>query len=96
MALEAFLIHRYAAFSVPSVTIALAWYGFNDVVDYFVPILEGPHHTVLRAEVVAGGIDHSLAAHDLAAAWAVVLTFLATFLALATRVEKVKRAAGES
>ncbi|PSP66948.1 DUF1405 domain-containing protein, partial [Halobacteriales archaeon QH_6_68_27] len=37
-----------------------------------------------------------LAAHDLAAAWAVVLTFLATFLALATRVEKVKRAAGES
>jgi hypothetical protein len=25
-----------------------------------------------------------------------VLTFLATFLALATRVEKVKRAAGES
>ena len=96
MALEAFLVHRYAAFSVPSVALALAWYGFNDVVDYFVPILEGPHHTVLRAEVVAGRIDHSLPAHDLAAAWAVVLTFLATFLALATRVEKVKRAAGES
>jgi len=31
-----------------------------------------------------------VAAHDLAAACAVVLTILATFLALATRLEKVK------
>jgi len=92
MAAEAFLIHRYARFSVPAVAVALAWYGLNDVVDYFVPVLDGPHHTVLRAEVVAGGIDHSLPAHDLAAACAVVLTFLATFLALATRVEKLKSA----
>jgi uncharacterized membrane protein YpjA len=93
MALEAFLIHRYAAVSVPSVALALAWYGFNDVVDYFVPVLDGPHHTWLRAEpfLAAGVPDHTVPAHDLAAAWAVVLTFLATFLALATRVEKVKR-----
>ncbi|WP_284008772.1 DUF1405 domain-containing protein [Haloarcula pelagica] len=91
MAVEAFLIHRYASFSVPAVAVAVGWYGFNDVVDYFVPVLEGPHHTVLRAEIVAGGIDHTLPAHDLAAGWAVVLTLAATFLALATRVEKVKR-----
>ena len=89
MAVEAFLIHRYASFSVSAV--AVGWYGFNDVVDYFVPVLEGPHHTVLRAEVVAGGLDHTLPAHDLAAGWAVVLTLVATFLALATRIEKVKR-----
>jgi uncharacterized membrane protein YpjA len=92
MALEAFLIHRYARFSVPAVAIALAWYGLNDVVDYFVPVLGGPHHTWLRAEpVVAGAVDHGVPAHDLAAACAVVLTLLATFLALATRVEKLKR-----
>ena len=88
MAVEAFLIHRYASFSVGSVAVALAWYGFNDVVDYFWPVLEGPHHTWLRAEPIlsAGTFDHSVLAHDLAAAWAVVLTFLAVFLALATRV----------
>ncbi|MFC7076424.1 DUF1405 domain-containing protein [Haloarcula halophila] len=91
MAVEAFLIHRYASFSVPAVAVAAGWYGFNDVVDYFVPVLEGPHHTVLRAEIVAGGLDHTLPAHDLAAGWAVVLTLVATFLALATRAEKLKR-----
>jgi len=92
MAVEAFLIHRYAAFSVPAVAVALAWYGVNDVVDYFVPVLEGPHHTWLRAELVGGTVDHSLAAHDLAAGWAVVLTLLATFFALATRIEKLRTA----
>ena len=87
MAVEAFLIHRYATFSVGSVAVALAWYGFNDVVDYFWPVLEGPHHTWLRAEPFSSsGFDHSVLAHDLAAGWAVVLTFVAVFLALATRV----------
>ena len=91
MAVEAFLLHRYASFSVPAVAVALLWYGFNDVVDYFVPVLGGPHHTWLRAEYVAGAFDHTLAAHDLAAGWGVVLTFVAIFFALATRVEKVRR-----
>jgi uncharacterized membrane protein YpjA len=90
MAVEAFLIHRYADFRVGSVAIALLWYGGNDLVDYFVPVFEGPHHTWLRAEIVDGVVDHSLAVHDLAAACAVTLTFAATFLALATRVEKVR------
>jgi len=90
MVLEAFLIHRYASFTVPAVAVATAWYGLNDVVDYFWPVLDGPHHTVLRAEVVDGAIDHSLAAHDLAAACAVVLTVTAVFFALATRVEKLR------
>ena len=92
MAAEAFLLHRYARFSLPAVGVALVWYGFNDVVDYFVSVLGGPHHTWLRAEPFVGGaVDHSGQAHDLAAACAVVLTLLATFLALATRIEKLKR-----
>jgi len=92
MAVEAFVIHRYATFSVPAVGAALAWYGGNDLVDYFLRVLEGPHHTILRAERVAGvGFDHSLYAHDLAAACAVALTMLATFLALATRVAYLRR-----
>jgi uncharacterized membrane protein YpjA len=88
MAVEAFVIHRYATFSVGAVAVAAVWYGFNDVVDYFWPILEGPHHTTLRAEIVDGTITHAVPAHDLAAGWAVVLTIVAVFLALATRVEK--------
>ncbi|WP_225335005.1 DUF1405 domain-containing protein [Halomicrobium urmianum] len=96
MVLEAFLIHRYARFTVPAVAVAVAWYAFNDVVDYFVPVLEGPHHTWLRAEPLAAdaagvAFDHAVLAHDLAAAWAVLLTIAATFLALATRVEKARR-----
>ncbi len=90
MAVEAFVIHRYATFSVGAVALAAAWYGFNDVVDYFVGVAGGPHHTVLRAEVVTGGITHAVPAHDLAAAAAVALTLLATFLALATRVKTLE------
>lgn len=93
MAVEAFLIHRYATFSVRAVAVAVAWYTLNDVVDYFWPLLDGPHHTWLRAEPLvstAAGLTpvHDVAAHDLAAGCAVVLTVLATFLALSTRIEK--------
>jgi len=88
MMVEAFVIHRYARFSVGAVAVATVWYTFNDVVDYFWAVLDGPHHTILRAETVGGAVDHGLAAHDLAAACAVVLTVSAVFLALATRVAK--------
>ncbi|MGB9987487.1 DUF1405 domain-containing protein [Salarchaeum japonicum] len=91
MAVEAFAIHRYASFSVPAVAVAAGWYWFNDVVDYVAPLVGDFHHTTLRAEYVAGAIDHSVRAHDLAAVAAVTLTLLATFLALATRAEKLKR-----
>jgi uncharacterized membrane protein YpjA len=90
MAVEAFLIHRYARFSVGAVAVATGWYLWNDVVDYFWPVVGEFHHTALRAERVGGVVDHSLAAHDLAAAFAVVLTVAAVFLALATRIEKVR------
>jgi uncharacterized membrane protein YpjA len=93
MILEAFLIHRYAAFRTGAVAVAAGWYALNDVVDYLVPVGGRLHHTWLNVEprLGAGRIDHSVVAHDLAAAAAILLTMAAIFLALATRVEKLKR-----
>jgi uncharacterized membrane protein YpjA len=112
MVLEAFLVYRYADFRAGSVAVALGWYGLNDVVDYFVPLVGGPHHTFVPPEVYTGdAVYHyvdpgtgelltvtydlgvavlTLPAHDVAAAGAVVLTLAATFLALATRVERLQ------
>jgi uncharacterized membrane protein YpjA len=90
MSLQSFLIYRYAEFSVGAVAVATVWYGFNDIVDYFVPLVGEFHHTFLRAELVDGTLNHALRAHDLAAAAAVTLTLVATFLALATRVKKIE------
>ncbi|MFB6085269.1 MAG: DUF1405 domain-containing protein [Halodesulfurarchaeum sp.] len=96
MAAEAFVIHRYATFSIPAVAVAVAWYGFNDLVDYFVPVAGRVHHTLIRAERVAGGFNHDLPAHDYAAAVAVVLTLLATFLALSTRIHELRGPSAQS
>ncbi|RLM88863.1 DUF1405 domain-containing protein [Halobellus sp. Atlit-38R] len=88
MVVEAFVLHRISDFPVRAVAVALVWYGFNDVVDYFVPIVGDPHHTSipLADTAVVGGTT----ALQLAAAGAVVLTFVATFAALATRVKKLE------
>ncbi|PSP59500.1 DUF1405 domain-containing protein [Halobacteriales archaeon QH_7_66_36] len=90
MVVQAFLIQRYAEFPVGAVAVALAWYGLNDLVDYFVPVVGDPHHTLLAAELVDGRIDHSVAAHDTAAAAAVLLTMCCVFLALATRARRLR------
>ncbi|MFB6105373.1 MAG: DUF1405 domain-containing protein [Halobacteriaceae archaeon] len=94
MAVEAFLIQRYSDFPVWAVAVAAGWYWLNDVTDYFVRVLGGYHHTYLRAELTAAGFDHGLPAHEYAAAAAVTLTVLATFLALATRAAKAERGTG--
>ncbi|TQQ78433.1 DUF1405 domain-containing protein [Halonotius terrestris] len=90
MSLQSFLIYRYAEFTVGAVAVTTVWYGLNDIVDYFAPLVGEFHHTFLRAELVNGALDHSMRAHDLAAAAAVTLTLAATFLALATRVKKLE------
>ncbi|MFB6266226.1 MAG: DUF1405 domain-containing protein [Halodesulfurarchaeum sp.] len=92
MVLEAFVIHRYASFSLSSIAVAALWYGFNDLVDYFLPVAGRLHHTWLRAELVGGRLTHAVPAHDVTAAAAVSLTILGTGLALLTHVEK-RRAA---
>jgi uncharacterized membrane protein YpjA len=91
MVLEAFLIHRYASFSAGAVALATAWYTFNDVVDYLVPIVGEPHHTVLNAEPFVGtGFNHNVPAHDIAAAVAIALTVTCVFLALSTRAATLR------
>ena len=89
MALQALVIHRYAEFTVPAVGAAVAWFGFNDVVDYFLPIVGDYHHTYFGPHLVSAG-DHDVVAHDIAAAAAVCLTMLATFLALSIRVRRLE------
>ncbi|MFB6102398.1 MAG: DUF1405 domain-containing protein [Haloplanus sp.] len=91
MVVEAFVIHRYSDFPVGAVAVAVAWYGLNDLVDYFLPLIGTPHHTLLPGQrIVDGTITHLAPVHDVAAAGAVVLTLTATFLALATRVKKLE------
>ncbi|QCC46415.1 DUF1405 domain-containing protein [Halobellus limi] len=92
MGLQAFVIYRYAEFTVPSVGLAAAWFGFNDVVDYLLPVVGDYHHAYFGPEFVVGG-DHATRAHDVAAAAAVSLTILATFLALAIRVRRLENEA---
>ncbi|WP_129113121.1 DUF1405 domain-containing protein [Halegenticoccus tardaugens] len=91
MVVEAFLVHRYSDFPVGAVFVAALWYGFNDVVDYFVPIVGDPHHTTLPLADAAPvpGLGGTTAL-QVAAAGAVALTLSATFLALSTRVEKLE------
>jgi len=93
MVLEGFVLYRLYDFPVRAVAVAVGWYLLNDVVDYFVPVVGDPHHTIVPAERVGGVIDHTVHAHDVAAAGAVTLTVLATFLALATRVKKLEAGA---
>ncbi|MFB6091869.1 MAG: DUF1405 domain-containing protein [Haloquadratum sp.] len=88
MVVEAFVLHRISGFPVRAVAVALAWYGLNDFVDYFVPIVGDPHHTSLP--LPDGAAVAGTTVLFLAAAGAVVLTYVATFAALATRVKKLE------
>jgi uncharacterized membrane protein YpjA len=92
MVIQAFLIHRYSDFPGRAILAAVLWYGFNDLVDYFVPIVGTPHHTLLPVEpIVNGTAQHVSPAHEIAAAGAVALTILAVLLAVATRRVKTTR-----
>ena len=97
MAVEAFLLHRFSDFPVRAVFVAVVWYGLNDLVDYFVPVVGTPHHTLVPGQLydaALGGFTHPVTTHYLAAAGAVGLTVAATFLALATRVTKLEPGPG--
>jgi len=97
MVVEAFVLHRITDFPVRAVLVAVVWYGLNDLVDYFLPVVGGPHHTLIPAEpIVDGAVRHVSPAHELAAAAAVLLTLAATFLALSTRVKKLETAGDPS
>lgn len=84
MALQAFLIPRYAEFPLWTLSVAVGWYVLNDVLDYFVAVFGGPHHTWLNVLLVDGHIDRSVPAFELMAVSAVAATVLATALAVTT------------
>jgi len=92
MVVEAFVIYRYADFPPAAVAVAAGWYGLNDLVDYVVPVVGGPHHTLVPPQaLVDGRYTHPSPAHEIAAAGAVTLTVIAVVLALATRRALVRR-----
>ncbi|MFW5918071.1 MAG: DUF1405 domain-containing protein [Haloferacaceae archaeon] len=96
MVVQAFVLHRISAFPVRAVALAVAWYGFNDLVDYFVPIVGTPHHTSIPGQYVENGLlQHVPEIHTPAAAAAVVLTLTATVLALSTRIRLLESGAIE-
>ena len=74
MALQAFLIFRYTTFSFAAILVGFSWHFFNDIVDYFIPLIGSPHHTWLPSEVIGGVVYHAGSAHSIAAAGAVLLT----------------------
>ncbi|GAB3019931.1 DUF1405 domain-containing protein [Natronobiforma cellulositropha] len=89
MVVQALVLHRITDFPVWAVAVALCWYGVDLIVDFSVPIVGEPHHTqlpVARETPMYLGAD----ALGVAAAGATAFTLLALFLALATRVEKLK------
>jgi len=92
MVAEAFVLHRISDFPVRAVAVAVFWYGLNDLVDYFVPVLGSPHHTFIPGQQLgpAGFYTHPPEIHLLAAAGAVVLTLTATLLTLSTRIRKLE------
>lgn len=101
MVVEAFLIYRYSDFPLGAIALAAGWYALNVVVDYVVPVVGSPHHTLLPAQdageylgpflgkaTYAGPITHVSPDHGLAAAGAVGVLLLATALALGTHRAK--------
>ena len=87
MVAQAFLIHRYARFPPWAIVAALAWYTFDLIVDFFVPIVGGPHHTWVPTDREAELWLHATAG-DLLAVAAVVLTIWITVLAFLTHIER--------
>ncbi len=78
MVLQAGLLLWISRFPRRAVIVATLWYGFNDVVDYFVPIVGTPHHSRLPVEpIVDGTVQHISPAHELAAGGALVATAIA-------------------
>ncbi|MEY7848687.1 DUF1405 domain-containing protein [Natrarchaeobius sp. A-rgal3] len=98
MVVQALVLHRITDFSVSGVAIAVVWYTSNLIVDYFVPILEGPHGVHHTTIPVPQDTPMFLGADALGvvAAGEVTFTILALFLALAIRVKTCEAARAES
>ena len=78
MAVQAFLIPRYAEFPLWAAGATTGWYVLNDVLDYFVSVLGGPHHTWLNVLLVDGRIVRTGPAFELMAISAVSVTLVSS------------------
>ena len=83
MAIQAFLVPRYAEFPLWAIATGVGWYALNDLLDYFVPVAGGPHHTWINALVVDGVIDRSVPEFSLMAVSAVATTAVAAIFVVA-------------
>lgn len=90
MVVQAFVLHRITDFPLSAVGIATLWYTVDLTVDYFIPVVGGPHHTTIPVEY---GTEMALgaSAFQLAAWGAVVLTIIPLFWAFATRLTKQRQ-----
>ena len=88
MAVQAFVLYRITDFPIKAVAVATAWYTLDLLMDYFVPLVGDVTHTSLP---YAGSQPwFTTTVLQVAAAGAVVLTVVPVFLALATRVAKLR------
>jgi uncharacterized membrane protein YpjA len=95
MVLQAFVLHRIGDFSPRAIAVATGWYAVDTTLDYFVPVRGELHHTFLptaRGEPMFLGAD----ALGVAAAGAVLLLIVAVYLAMLTRIEKLRQPAETS
>jgi uncharacterized membrane protein YpjA len=77
MVIQALVVHRVADFPPHAIAVAVGWYTLNDIVDYAVPVVGTPHHTLLPGQAVTAsgtGFTHPAPVHGTAASAAVALT----------------------
>jgi len=87
MVVQALVLYRISDFPVWAVAVAAGWYWSNLIVDYFVPIVGEPHHTIIPVKRDAAMFLEADALGVIAAG-EVSLVLLALFLALTIRVKK--------
>ena len=95
MVVQALVLYRISDFPVWAVAVAASWYWSNLLVDYFVPVVGEPHHTIIPVARDAA-MFFEADALGVIAAGEVSFVLLALFLALTIRVKKCEAARGRS
>lgn len=90
MAVEAFLVQRYADFSLPAITAGTGWFLLNDNLDYFLTVFGGPHHTPVSVLPDDPLVGRTAPEFYQIAGTATTLTVVCVFLALVTRIAMLR------
>lgn len=89
MAVQALVVHRIGTFRLDAIAVAVVWYTVDLTVDWFIPLVGEPHHTILPVAdsmAVFGGAT----AFQVSAWAAVVLTILAVCYLYTVRVLRLR------